>query len=522
MLKQYSSRAARRSLWVVMSVMALLVAMAVPVTAKPEPAGFLTDQDPFITLDPALPSGAEVTALISVGEVVDGVMFEGLPDGIGLRPGPDKHTVEAFVAHEQTIVPFFGSRDFQEASVTSWVLGTKSGPGRQGSILGSDEPIGPEAGFLRFCSASMAGPAEGLSTYTFFTGEETNDAGLAVPSGATYGADTFPGDGTRQGGFAVALDTDTGDFTSVAGMGRLNHENTIVVPGAWDGHALLTTDDTFNAPSAQLYLYLADTEADIFNDNGSLYAFRVTDANGAPVNVADPFNGANDYLDLAVGDEFAGEFIPVPDDVAAGTTKELPQDALENWSNENNVFQAIRLEDLAYDKNDPRIVYVADTGRTRVVPDPATGRMMRGPSGTVGQADNGRIFRFVLNADDPKVVDSVTVLADGDAEGTDAYVPFVNPDNIDTSKKSLMVQEDHSDAKIWQLRFNQGSWRVVATVNDPRGESSGIVDASEWLGGGRWLLDVQAHGNNVDEEVVDGVTFKREDGQLMLLKIPGS
>jgi hypothetical protein len=33
---------------------------------------------------------------------------------------------------------------------------------------------------------------------------------------------------------------------------------------------------------------------------------------------------------------------------------------------------------------------------------------------------------------------------------------------------------------------------------------------------------VQAHGNNVDEEVVDGVTFKREDGQLMLLKIPGS
>jgi hypothetical protein len=368
----------------------------------------------------------------------------------------------------------------------------------------------------------MAGPAEGLSTYTFFTGEETNDKDLAVPPGATFGADTFPGDGTRQGGFAVALDTDTGAFTSVAGMGRLNHENTIVVPGNWDGHALLTTDDTFNAPSAQLYLYLADTEADIFNDNGALYAFRVTDANGAPVNATDPFNGANDYLDLAVGDEFAGEFIPVPDDVADGTTNEYPQDALENWSNDNNVFQAIRLEDLAYDKNDPRIVYVADTGRTRVIPDAATGRMKRGPGGTVGQADNGRIFKFVLNADDPTVVDSVTVLADGDAEGTDAYVPFVNPDNIDTSKKSLMVQEDNDNARIWQHRLSQSSWRVVATVNDPDGESSGIVDASDWFGGGRWLLDVQAHGSNVDEEIVDDITFKREDGQLMLLTIPGS
>ena len=59
MLKQDSSRAARRSIWVVLSVLALLAAMAVPVTASPKPAGFLTDQDPFITLDPALPSGAE-------------------------------------------------------------------------------------------------------------------------------------------------------------------------------------------------------------------------------------------------------------------------------------------------------------------------------------------------------------------------------------------------------------------------------------------------------------------------------
>jgi hypothetical protein len=286
---------------------------------------------------------------------------------------------------------------------------------------------------------------------------------------------------------------------------------------------MLTTDDTFDAPSAQLYLYLAGSEDEIFDDEGSLYAFRVTEANGAEFDPTEPFNDANDYLDLDVGDEFAGEFIPVPEDVAKGTTDELPQNALENWSNDNNVFQAIRLEDLAYDKNDPRVVYVADTGRTRIIPDSTTGRMQRGPSGTVGQADNGRIFRFVLNEDDPTIVDSLTVLADGDAVGTDAYVPFTNPDNIDTSTKSLMVQEDADNAKVWQHRFNQGWWRVVATVNDPDGESSGVVDASEWFGPGTWLLDVQGHGVNVEEELgEDGVLRKRESGQLMLMKVPAS
>jgi hypothetical protein len=62
----------------------------------------------------------------------------------------------------------------------------------------------------------------------------------------------------------------------------------------------------------------------------------------------------------------------------------------------------------------------------------------------------------------------------------------------------------------------------VATVNDPAGESSGIVDASEWFGEGTWLSTVQAHSTFVDREVVDGLTIKREDGQLLLLELPGS
>jgi len=90
----------------------------------------------------------------------------------------------------------------------------------------------------------MAGPAEGFADYTFFTGEETNDI-VDVPNGATYGPDSsiVP---QRQGGYAVALHVASGAFTPIPGLGRMNHENTIAVPG-WKKLALLTTDDTFAA-----------------------------------------------------------------------------------------------------------------------------------------------------------------------------------------------------------------------------------------------------------------------------------
>jgi hypothetical protein len=307
-------------------------------------------------------------------------------------------------------------------------------------------------------------------------------------------------------------------------MGRHNHENTVAVPG-YDDLVLLSGDDTFSATTSQLYLYRADDQAAMFADDGVLYAFRVTHKNGAALpDPTDPFNDSNDYLDIGLDDEMSGEFIPVPEDVAKGTTGEAPQDALENWSIANNVFTFIRLEDIAVDKNDSTIVYVADTGASRVQPNPATGRLHR-PSGQ-GQADNGRVFKFVLDGDDPLAVDSFTVLADGDADPTHPkFVGFTSPDNLETSTKSLMVQEDADFGQVWQHKFSNGNWRAVADVVDTGGESSGIVDASTYFGPGSWLLTVQAHdlpAVDTDTTTIPGITIKREEGQLLLMRIPGS
>ena len=473
------------------------------------PAGFRTSVEAYITGAP----GTTVIPLITVGEDagVSGFTFEGIPDGIGIAP-VDGHPnqMDVYVAHEQSTVPFRDERDHQDASVSRLRVDASK---RNGPVITEAEvPLGPEQGYIRFCSSFMAGSEHGFDDYTLWLNEESNDQ-LARPLG--------------QAGYAVALNTETGAVTPIPGMGRHNHENTVVIPGGWDELALMSGDDTFSAPSSQMYLYTAANDDAVIADQGTLWAFRVTHDSDGEVNAADAFNGANDYGDMTANDVWKGEFIRVPDDVADGTAPAWganPQAQLENWSNENNVFQFIRIEDIAYDLHNPRVVYFADTGEPRAQPNAGTGRLSRGPSGSDFGFGNGRMFKFVMNADDPKVVDEFSILLDADTVPAAGGAFMTKPDNIDTSSKSLMVQEDADNAKIWQYSFASKAWSIVATVNDPQGESSGVVDASKWLGPGWWIVDVQAHGSDQEVFSAPGALplVKREDGQLLLLRVPGS
>ncbi|MDH5334574.1 MAG: hypothetical protein OEW65_11880, partial [Thermoleophilia bacterium] len=130
---------------------------------------------------------------------------------------------------------------------------------------------------------------------------------------------------------------------------------------------VLSGDDTFSAPSSQVYMYTAANGQAVWDDTGHLYALTSATAT------------INDYGDLAEGESVGVEFVMVPDAIADGG-----QTDLESWSNDSNVFQFIRIEDIAYDRNDPRTVYMADTGEPRAVPDGVTGRLRRGSSGTNG------------------------------------------------------------------------------------------------------------------------------------------
>ena len=512
----------------------LVLALTTTAFAGGEP-GFLTSQAAMLT---AVAPGSSVLPIISVGDTLpNGYRFDTLPDGLAVLPNGNG-TVDVFVNHETSLVPFpFTGNlatctgpnclsDFDNAQVSQLKLHQNSA-----GVLSGEFALPGSANFQRFCSSFLADKSVGFQRPILFTNEEATDF-VSPPPAPAWPADPA---NQRQAGLVVALDAINGKTYEIPGMGRMNHDNTIIVPGGWSQIVALTSDDTFSAPSSQLYMYLANSDTDMLADQGALYAF-----------VSD--NPAiNDYGDLTSGMSISGHFIPVPRDIAIGD-----QTPLENWSNANNVFQFIRIEDLDFDKNNPRIVYFADTGEPRAVPDPTTGRLRRASSGTQGPYPNGRIFKAVFNASDPMVLDSLSVLIDADAGGYGNFNVPHNMDNVGASKNSLMIQEDpgsHNSynagtpgaptARIWMYNFATGALTVVAAVDqsaDPAArlgawESSGVVDVSSVFGPGAWLVDIQAHSIFVDTELRSvtgpgGVTgtllFKREAGQLLLLRVPGS
>lgn len=512
-------------------VFMLVLALSSTTIAAGDP-GFFTSQPAMLTASVA---GGSVRPIISVGDTLeDGYRYEAIPDGIAFTPNGNG-TVDVFVAHETSLVPFpytvtgttaTGLSDFDNAQVSRLKLHQNSGGVLSGKIV-----LDSSMNYQRFCSTFIAGPEHGFQHPIFFANEEATDFVSPAPLLAWPPTPS----NQRQAGLVIALDTKTNKTYEIYGMGRHNHENTVVVPGGWDEIIALSGDDTFSAPSSQMYLYKAASADDLLADKGNLFAF----VSGNPA--------VNDYGDLAPGVSVSGHFIPVPREIAIGD-----QSPLENWSNANNVFQFIRVEDIAYDKNDPRVVYFADTGEPRAIPDAATGRLRRGPSGTQGSYPNGRIFKLVFNANDPTVVDSLSILIDADAGGYNNPAALHNPDNIDTNANgSLMIQEDpgshnggpsFTNARIWRYDLATGTLAVVAEVDQSltpasangSWESSGIVDASAIFGPGTWLVNVQAHTLFVESEVrtvIDTsrtpnvtatLTFKREGGQLLLLTIPGS
>jgi hypothetical protein len=572
----------RRALAVIVSLLAVAVATGTA-GAGDNDSGFKTSQASMLT---PLAAGSSVTPIISVGESVGGYKFEALPDGISLDPN-GKGTVDVFVNHETSTVPFpytpnapteaNSQNDFVNSELSRLRLNQHSA-----GVLNATFAISSAANYQRFCSNYLATAKEGFTRPILFTNEEAvdwiNRSGKAWP--ATIGADE-----ARQAGLAVAYDVKSGTYQSIWGMGRLNHENELAIAG-YGKPVVLSGDDTFtNNPSqSQLYSYIApDTDA-LLRDEGDLWAF-VSDA-----------AGVTKYEDFVPGSpmSISGHFTRVPKDIATGRNadgSELmaadkgyplppnngtwqrdqngvgidgPQWVLEHWSQINNVFNFVRIEDLAYDKRPgmSNVVYFADSGRgTTGAPAP-------------GKSTNGRIWRMVLDPADPTQVLSLSILIEGDDRAVKDPTRVHQPDNLESTANGLLITEDPGSsqqfpfgsdttgssnfdanattARLMQYRFavpgvvtpaakvNQsadegptdvdGQSGVFAPGNLGAWESSGVVDASSVFGPGAFLIDVQAHTLWVEKAPGDDnfppagpdFTFKREGGQLILLHIPGA
>ena len=435
-----------------------------------------------------------------------------------------------------------------------------------------------ESGYQRFCSNYLATSAEGFSRDILFTNEE----GSTMSSGRRHRGHRRSATRRRhQIGLVVALDVKTGKHQPIYGMGRHNHENSVPIPG-FDNLVVLSGDDTFTSgpltippggpltvtsvpAESQVYSYIAsDTDA-LLADEGDLWAFVSDDSN------------FNDYYDFVPGSStsVSGHFIEVPKNIATGldddgselkaadvgfplpptngswqrdlrtatpTGLDGPQWVLEYWSDLNNVFQFVRVEDIAYDKRPghDNEVYIVDSGR--------------GTAGAAqaGRSTNGRVWKMVLDPDDPTEVTSLTVVVEGDDNPVQTLDEVHQPDNIESTMTGLLLTEDPGSsqqfpagsqlpnattARLWYVPFS-GTPEVVVEVDQgedggatdvdgrPAGnlgawETSGIVDASAAFGPGAYLINVQAHTLWVERDdgednfapVGPDFTYKREGGQ---------
>jgi hypothetical protein len=476
----------------------LAIGTVAPVAAE---SGFKTSTPSMLK---AARAGVDIKPLISVGDTLGSYVFEAIPDGIAIDPRGHT-TVDVYVNHETSLEPFPPTKvDYVNAELSKLTL--KRGAGK---VLAASYVIPSNANYQRFCSNFMAGPEQGLDRYLVLTNEEAvqtfNRSGVSYPL-------TAGGSNPEQAGVVVAYDVDSGAYRSIHRMGRHNHENSVALPG-FNQIAILSGDDSFvnNPPNSQLYLYTSPDTDTLWEEGGSLWAFKADQAD-------------DDYYDVIAGEVLTGSFIPVPN-----TTADGDQTALENWSQANGVFDFIRIEDVAYDRTTPNLVYLADSGRGS------------------GAAPNGRIWRMELDPTDPTRVLSLRILLNFDAGGFNNRNVVHQPDNLETTARSLLITEDPSTAnkssatfpdataaRVWRYDLVTGLLEPVLEVDQsldpaaPRGEweASGVVDASQYFGPGSFLVDVQAHslfvGPQTPSPYSPGATQKREGGQLLLVRIDGA
>ena len=382
------------------AVLTMLVIASGTTAIGDNSSGFKTGQPSMLA---AVMAGVEITPLLTVGDVLpSGFRFEAIPDGISVR-NRGAGRVDLFVNHETSKVPFpyvtaaptaaNGENDFDNAQVSRLILNQQSA-----GVLNGLFVIPSSDGFQRFCSNYLATSKEGFSRDIFFTNEESPDyvfrqqASWPPPIGDPA---------EREAGLVIALDVQTGQYHPIYGMGRHNHENNVAIPG-YEDLVVLSGDDTFTSgpltgvtfpagvsvPSqSQLYSYIAPSTDSLLADEGDLWAF-VSDT-----------PGVKNYYDVIPGSgtTVTGHFIQVPKDIATGLDadgSELkaadkgfplpptnatwqtdlrsvtpvgidgPQWVLEYWSDINNVFQFVRVEDIAYDKRPGmgNVVYISRLG----------------------------------------------------------------------------------------------------------------------------------------------------------------
>ena len=89
------------------------------------------------------------------------------------------------------------------------------------------------------------------------------------------------------------------------------------------------------------------------------------------------------------------------------------------------------------------VVYIVDSGRGRRVD-----QSLDTPN---FKSTNGRVWKMVLDANDPTIVTSLTVFVEGDDSDVKTLGEIHQPDNIETTPNGLLLAEDPGSSQQFVL-----------------------------------------------------------------------
>jgi len=494
-----------------------------PTLLLPRKAAAATNMGPSTTTEPYLiPTvpGVKFVSILTVGDNIGGYRMVGIPDGLGLF-NSSKSDFTVLMNHEitngATVSGIQRAHGSKGAFVSRWTVDRKTFKVTSGQDLtpsadkvhlwdmaaGQYESTGRTTQWQRLCSADLPaesalfGSGRGTRERIFFDGEEVND-----PNSARAWARIVTGE-------------HAGEAWQLPRLGRMSYENVVACPNSKDKTVVILTDDgdlstaasTTGFPS-EVYVYIGEKaksghpieQAGL--TNGHMYGVQVV-LNGAVVpEESDPFGlGVT-----ATGFVGKARFRLVN----LGDVSDLTQRQIEDASQAANVTRFRRPEDSAWDprkddnhRNDAYFVTTADINT------------------------NCRLWRLRFDdvRKDPEKGGTIEILLHGD-EGH----RMLDNVTMDPFGRIVMDEDPGNNArvsKIWLYQSDTGEFIQVAQHNpkffDPTilnnssfitqdEESSGIIDASDVLGDGWFLLDVQAHKISSDTELVEG-------GQLLAMYI---
>ncbi len=462
---------------------------------------------PYLVPAPGAPAGINVTSILTVGDTVAHASgsgtyrMVGIPDGLGAFDNNDgtftlmmNHelggTSGVARAHGQTgafvsrwniskaNLQVNSGRDHNTSSADAYEYSSGTG-------TWSNAPSSAQR-WNRFCSADLAlesayyNPASGLGTTSriFMNGEENGTEGRAY-------AHIITGPSTNQ-------------TWQLPHLGKFSWENSVANPYAQDKTLVIGQDDS---TPGQLYMYIG-TKTNSGNDieragltNGGLFGIKVSG-----VTTEDRNTG------IASGTSFSLANL--------GNVSNNTGAQLQTASASAGVTEFLRPEDGCWDPTDPSKYYFVTTDRYNNAGD--------GSGSTVGRSRLWRLsFSDITN---PTAGGSIDMLLDG-TEGCQMM------DNITVDRRgNVIIQEDvgnnQRSGRIWNYNIladnitpllmhdaaRFGDYSPATSPFNQDEESSGVIDASDLLGDGWFLLDVQAH-YGISGELVEG-------GQLLAFYNP--